>query len=269
MGTPSLSVVIPALDEAANLEAAVGMIQEAVARRFADYDLIIVDDGSGDRTREIALAMVERDPHINVLSNRQTMGLGYSIRAGMALSNRTYTGWLPADVNTILSTADMARLVDAVGAADFVLLHLTEDRRLLHKRWLSRGFVAGMNLLFGLRLPYYNGANFFRTDIIRSVPLRGDGYELFSGTLIRLLRAGYSYRMLGVTNGDAHGSSKAFRLATFVKVVRAVSRLFWEVRIAPHWEHATGPRERVPVDLPGVAGRVDPVAAMVPRGEAA
>lgn len=269
MGMPSLSVVIPALDEEANLEAAVEMIEVAVARRFTEYDLVIVDDGSSDRTREIALALAEYNLHVSVLSNRQTMGLGYSIRTGMALSTRTFTGWLPADVNTILSAADMERLVGAVGAADFVLLHLTEDRRPLHTRWLSRGFVMGMNLLFGLRLRYYNGANFFRTDVIRAVPLRGDGYELFSGTLIRLLRAGYSYCELGVTNGDARGSSKAFRLATFVKVVRAVSRLFWEVRLSPRRERRRATRERLSVELAGVAGRDDPVGAMVSHGEVA
>lgn len=231
MTPASICVIIPALNEEANLAATVDMVERAVAPRFADYELIVVDDGSTDRTAQVADGLARRDCRIRVVHHYQNMGLGYSFREGVELATKAFVGWLPGDSNGIFSQEDVDRVFAAVGRADFVLIHLTADYRTPLRRELSRAFVVAMNLLFGLRLKYYNGANFFRAGLIQQLRGQSDGYGLFSGILVHLVRAGFSYEEVGVANRDRDNSSKALRLRNLVQVFLAVARLLWEVRI--------------------------------------
>lgn len=242
MTPTSISVIIPALNEEANLAATVDMVVRAVAPRFADYELIVVDDGSTDRTARIADGLAARDGRIRVVHHFRNLGLGYSFREGVDLATKAFVGWLPGDSNGIFNQEDVDRVFAAVGRADFVLIHLTADYRTPLRRRLSRAFVVAMNLLFGLRLKYYNGANFFRAGLIERLRGQSDGYGLFSGILIRLVRAGCSFVEVGVANRDRDNSSKALRLRNLVKVFLAVARLLWEVRLRPQGEaEPTGP----------------------------
>lgn len=239
MSAASLTLIIPALDEEENLSATVAMAVKAMAPRFVDYELIIVDDGSRDRTGEIAAALALRDGHIRVVSHDRNLGFGFSVRQGLALATKEFVGWLPSDWNLSLSQEDVDRLLEAAGEADFVLFHLTSDSRPVLKRLISRGFILAMNLLFGLRAKYYNGANFYRSEVIQGLRIDGNGYDMLCAILIRLLRARCSYVEVGIANRDSRGHSKAFRFKTFAQVVRTVSALFWEVRVSPKGRRRT------------------------------
>ena len=238
---PSVSIIIPALDEEENLEATVRMLTDAAAQRFCDYELLIFDDGSLDRTGEIADELASKDSHIRVIHNSYNQGVGYSFREGVRLATKEFIGWLPADINNLFSPREIERTLDAVGKADFVLMYLSHDNRARLRRITSQGFVSVMNLLLGLRLKYYNGGTFYRSQIIKSAKMDSDGYMLFSSILVRLIKGGHDFVEVGVTNKHVKGGSKAVHAKNFVQVFLGMVRLFWEVRV-------TRQREREPVD---------------------
>ncbi len=229
----SISVIIPALNEEANLAATIDLVASSVSSRFLDYELIVVNDGSQDSTAEVANTLARHNRRIRVVHHFGNMGLGYSFREGVELANMDYIGWLPGDSNGIFTQDDVDGVFDAVGKADFVLIFLSADYRTRLRRNLSRGFVRGMNLLFGMNVKYFNAANFFRRGLIKQMTDGSDGYGLFSGILIRLVRSGCSYVEVGVANRDQDNSSKALQLKNLLQVVKAVLQLVWEVRIVP------------------------------------
>lgn len=126
---PSISVIIPALNEEGNIAATVNEVLKAIGQRFPDHELLIFNDGSSDKTGEIADNLVAKNGHLKVIHNSQTMGLGYNYRKGVELAQHDFVILIPGD-NEISgrSIEDMFDLVStAVSLKIFPLLNV--DKR--------------------------------------------------------------------------------------------------------------------------------------------
>lgn len=93
---PRLSVVMPAYNEAANIEGAIGDVVAHVFAVVADAELVVVDDGSRDRTRAIAAACAARDPRIRVVSQANA-GHGPALVHGLREARGDYCLLLDSD----------------------------------------------------------------------------------------------------------------------------------------------------------------------------
>ena len=231
MSNRTLSVIIPALNEEGNLAAAVGTVLDAIGNRFADYELLIFDDGSTDCTGQIADDLAARHPRVRVIHNERNMGFGYNYIRGVELARKEYVVLFPGD-NEIPGEA-IRPILDAVGRADIVVPYIsTPAVRTWSRRFISSSFVALVNLLFGLRIRYFNGPCVIRRALLQSIPLRTHGFAYMAAILVRLIRSGHSYIEVPMPlQPRKHGRSKAFRPKNILSVVRTLTGLFWEVRV--------------------------------------
>lgn len=231
MNDHTLSVIIPALNEEGNLAATVTTVLGAIGDRFADYELLIFDDGSTDRTGTIADGLVAGNLHIRVIHNPRNMGFGYNYTRGVELARMEYVAMFPGD-NEIPGEAIRAILV-SVGAADIVVPYIsTPAVRSWSRRVISAAFVSLVNLLFGLRLRYFNGPCVHRRVLLQAVPMRTHGFAYMAAILVRLICSGHTYVQVPMRlQARRHGRSKAFRPRNILSVLRTLAELFWEVRI--------------------------------------
>ncbi len=81
--TPLLSVVVPAYNEAERMGASLTRMAEYFHAQTYDFEVLIVDDGSSDATKEIALAFAAQDPHFRLLTYETNRGKGHAVRYGM------------------------------------------------------------------------------------------------------------------------------------------------------------------------------------------
>ncbi len=234
----TLSVIIPALNEEGNLAVAAATVLEAIGNRFADYELLLFDDGSTDRTGAIADELAAGNPHIRVTHNPRNMGFGYNYNRGVELARMDYVTMFPGD-NEIPAEA-MRTILDAVGSADIVVPYIsTPAVRSGSRRFVSACFVALVNFLFGLKLRYFNGPCVHRRALLQSVPMRTHGFAYMAAILVRLIRSGYSYVEVPMPlQARQHGRSKAFKPKNIVSVVSTLGELFWEVRVAERHKYA-------------------------------
>ena len=98
------SIIIPAYNE----EAAIKKAVEEVTRYFyalapGDFEIIIIDDGSRDRTAEITKNLLSSIPEMRLLKNEVNFGKGYSVRRGILAASGEYTLFLDADMSTPVS----------------------------------------------------------------------------------------------------------------------------------------------------------------------
>jgi glycosyltransferase involved in cell wall biosynthesis len=238
----TLTVIIPALNEAGNLSAAVRTVLEAISGRFADYELLIFDDGSTDQTGSIADELAAGNPHIRVVHNPRNMGFGYNYSRGVELARMEYVTMFPGD-NEIPGDA-IRTILGAIGSADIVVPYIsTPAVRSGSRRFISASFVALIDFLFGLRLRYFNGPCVHRRTLLQSVPMRTHGFAYMTAILVRLIRSGCSYVEVPMPlQARQHGRSKAFRLKNIVSVLSTIGELLWEIRVKERRKYARAVR---------------------------
>src|ERR1700681_1163681 len=88
--TKSISIIIPALNEETVVEGVVRDISQQVAASFTDYEIILIDDGSNDKTGEIMDRLATELPNVRAIHNPGNIGLGSSYQRGLAAARYDY-----------------------------------------------------------------------------------------------------------------------------------------------------------------------------------
>jgi dolichyl-phosphate beta-glucosyltransferase len=114
---PELSVVIPAFNEEGRLPESLARVLAYLERRGDPFEILVVDDGSKDRTVERALAV---SPSVVVVRNPQNRGKGHAVRRGMLLARGRRRLMTDADLSTPIE--ELERLLSRMDeGADVVI----------------------------------------------------------------------------------------------------------------------------------------------------
>ena len=115
-----LSVVIPAYNEEGSVAATIERVSAAVQSLGIDYEIIAVNDGSGDRTGQVVRDLVPRVPHLRLVEHIPNRGYGGSLRAGFDAARHDWIAFLPGDNQ--FDPTELRRLIERAGDADIVIL---------------------------------------------------------------------------------------------------------------------------------------------------
>ncbi|OHB89215.1 MAG: hypothetical protein A3E19_03255 [Planctomycetes bacterium RIFCSPHIGHO2_12_FULL_52_36] len=230
---PSLSVIIPALNEEGSLESTVKAVYQAMGQRFSAHEILIFDDGSTDATGRIAETLAARDGNIKVIHNPRNMGFGYNIRAGIERARHEYVTMVPGDNE--IPVGSIEQLFKHTGLADLVVSYFTnQEIRPFHRQIVSYLYTTTLNLLFGLDMKYFNGPFVYRRTAVQRIPVTTGGFAYLSSNLVRMLKMGHSFMEVGVLLEERkHGSSKAMTVFNSIVVVKTIFLLFLEIHV---WE---------------------------------
>lgn len=224
MSQPTLSVVIPALNEELNLEATVKNVQEIVPRYFEDYEILIFNDGSADGTGRIA-ERLSSSPRIRVTHHKTPRNLGACYKSGIHMATKDYLIMIPGDNEC--GTELMKEVFSLTGTADMIVPYTSNPQvRPLARQLLSKAFVSLVNKISGHHLRYYNGAVLHRTSLLKHCPIRTDGFGYQAEVLVKLLRRGHTFREVGTEiTYRPFGKSKAIRFDSLFKIAVFVTNL--------------------------------------------
>ena len=115
---PKISVVIPAYNELENLEPLLAELRAALAQVGESYEIVLVDDGSGDGSAERLLEEARRDPALVPVLLAQNRGQSTALAVGVARAQGEVIVTLDADLQN--DPADLPRLLEALDGADVV-----------------------------------------------------------------------------------------------------------------------------------------------------
>jgi glycosyltransferase involved in cell wall biosynthesis len=240
---PTISVIIPALNEEASIAAAVDEAIATLGDRFSDYELLLFDDGSTDRTGPIMDELAAKNPRIRVTHNPRPNNLGGVYKQGVAMARFDYILMIPGDNENPRSATIPA--LDAIGKADIIIPYPTNMRvRPLLRRIGSRSFTLLINLLFLRRIKYYNGTVVSRTADLRSIHISTNSFAYQCECLLKLLKTGRTYYEVGIEIQAKPGrKSRALRLRNLIDVFRAICHLFVEVHFRTKKRRTATPHE--------------------------
>jgi dolichyl-phosphate beta-glucosyltransferase len=171
---PELSIVIPAFNEEARLPETLRCIAAYMRAGGRETEVIVVDDGSRDRTAAVAASFRNEIPALRVLSNGINRGKGFSVRHGMLEARGRIVLFTDADLSAPIEEAD--KLIAALGTADVAIGSRAVDRSLIevHQSPFREfaGIVFNWVVRFILRLRFVDtqcGFKAFRRDSCRVI----------------------------------------------------------------------------------------------------
>lgn len=228
----SVSVVIPAYNEEKNLAQTIKFLLDRLnGNNIFDFEILIFDDHSTDNTGKIADDLAEKHSQIKVIHNPRNMNLGYNITKGFQLATKEYCGFIPGDNETEPETLD--NIFQNLGRADIITPYIKNpETRLWGRRILSKTYVMIINAAFGLNMKYYNGLCYFKTEMVKKVPVSTYGFAYMTEILVKLLKSGASFIEVPLINRiRERGATKAFRIKNIVSVFKTFLHLFYKVQI--------------------------------------
>ena len=157
MPYPNLSIVIPAYNESARILPALQSVVSCIHERGWSAEVIVVDDGSSDRTAEMVRAFAASNPEVRLIGNPMNRGKGYSVRNGILKALGEIVMFTDADLSAPIEEAE--GLFDAIAnGADIAIgsrwLERTRQtiRQPLYRQLFGRCFNGVTRFVMGL--PY-------------------------------------------------------------------------------------------------------------------
>jgi Glycosyl transferase family 2 len=144
-----LSVFFPAYNDSATVASMVIAACKAAQRLTPDYEVIIVDDGSADRTPEIADELARAYPEVRVVHHARSRGYGAALRTGVANSRKEFIFYTDADGQFDPSELEMLWpcMTDSIDLVNGYKITRSDP---LHRVVLGRLYHHAASLLFGL-----------------------------------------------------------------------------------------------------------------------
>jgi glycosyltransferase involved in cell wall biosynthesis len=230
---PSISVVFPMWNEEAYVHRAVAAAREALAEVTADWEIILVDDASTDRTGELADALARQDPRIKVIHNERNRKLGGTLRAGYAAATRDLVVYSDADLPfDFREIARAVRLLD-YQQADVVAAYRHDRTAEGPLRTLyTIVYTSLIRLLFHLRVRDVNFSfKLFRRSLLERIELKSEGSFIDAEFLVRARKAGAPIIQIGVDYFPrSRGLSTLASPGVIVNILADMARLWRELR---------------------------------------
>jgi glycosyltransferase involved in cell wall biosynthesis len=231
----SISSVIPAYNEADAIAGTVEAVTRTLAALGADYEVIVVDDGSRDATAAIVRDLGRRWPAVRVISHGGNRGYGAALATGLAEATRELV--FITDGDRQFDVRELAGFVPVLAEADLVIGY----RRPRADPWVRRlygwGWNALVNVLFGYVARDVDCAfKLFPRRIVQELDVRSTGHTFSPELLVKARRAGHRVAERRVSHYPRRvGQPKGARPGAIMRALYELAR----VRLEP-----AGPRPR-------------------------
>ncbi len=230
----SLSVVLPAYNEEANVESAVEGVSSVAQQLGMDCEIILVNDGSADRTGEIARELMQSIPNFRLVEHYPNRGYGGALRAGFAAAMGDLIAFVPADNQ--FDFREISRLLERLDEADIVSGYRAERQDTFIRKLNGFGWNMLVRLLFGYLCRDIDcGFKMFRREVLERVTIVSDGAMIDTEFLAGARARGFRIAEVPVTHlprvaGEATGADLKVIVKAFRDLVRFRQRLSRELR---------------------------------------
>lgn len=173
--TPSLSIVIPVLNEASNLEALHREFTDVLGGLGRPYEIILVDDGSTDGSFDVLKRLQAGDRAVRVIRFRRNFGQTAAFAAGFAAARGALVVTADADLQN--DPRDIPAMLEAIDAGADIVCGWRKERQdaFLSRRLPSKIANRLISWATGVRLNDYGcSLKVFRAEVVKPLRLRGE-----------------------------------------------------------------------------------------------
>jgi len=223
----SLTVGLPAHNEAENIAPMIDDVRNRVGPLVDDLEIVVVDDGSADGTADIVRSIASDDPRVRLIVHPVNQGYGAAVRDAIWASTKELVFFTDSDRQ--FDVGELARFIPRLREADMVIGYRHSRSDPWYRRLFGHGWSWLVNLLFGYTAQDVDCAfKLFRREVIDTIQVTSGGAMFSAEFLVRAKRAGFTI----VEEPVAHyprpaGSQSGARLDVILRAFRELFRMRW------------------------------------------
>lgn len=229
MSPISISAFFPCYNEQDNVRRVVSKAVETLEAIGADFEVIIVNDGSADGTGKVADELAAADKRIKVVHHPQNRGYGAALQSGIRAAKKDHVFFTDGDCQ--FDVSEVKLLLPLIEQNDIVCGYRLNRKDPFMRKvngWLWTQLVC---ILFGMRIRDIDCAfKLFRSEVFEGMKLSSGGALISAEILARATRRGYRIAEVGVhhyprTAGKQTGANFRVILRAFKELFKLYNRI--------------------------------------------
>jgi glycosyltransferase involved in cell wall biosynthesis len=244
---PSVSLVIPMYNEELNIEHAIDMSVYSLERYVDDYEIIIVNDASTDRSPQIADGLAAANERIHVIHHPKNRKLGGSLKSGFAASTKDLVFYMDADLPFDPDTIGRAiRAMNLTGADVIAAYRLDRTIEGVKRTIYSYLYNALIGVLFGWP---HRDINFsfklMKREVLEAIELKSEGSLIDAELIVKAKNHGFVIQQIGADYFPrVYGVSSLSSPTVILKILRELITLYPEMKREVPRQAPQPPRSR-------------------------
>ncbi len=228
-GRRSLSVFFPFYNEQDNVRRVVGEALAFLPTVSDDFEVILVNDGSGDRTGEIIDEFAAGDPHIRAVHHPSNRGYGQALRSGFRAATKELVFYTDGDGQ--FDIAEMQSLLEQIGRYDIVSGYRCHRQDSVIRRLNAWMWGRLVTWVLGFRCRDVDSAfKLYRREIFSRIEMKSTGALIDAEILARATRSGYNLTEVPVSHRRRiAGSQTGAKLSVILRAFKELLVLRKEI----------------------------------------
>jgi len=211
-----LSIAIPVYNEEESIEKVLQEIFETIPQIVKDYEIIVVNDGSTDKTKEILEKYRDR---ITIIHHPERKGVGKAIKDALYYANMEWVLFIPGDGQQPIE--EIKKFLRWVKDYDVLLGYRKKREDPFYRLIFSFLWRKFLYFLFGLRIRDPNWIKMIKKQVLEELKLYSETAFLDTELILKAEKKGYRIKEIGVMGRKRYGGrSKCLSLSTILKAVR-------------------------------------------------
>ena len=197
----NVSVFFPFFNEELNIENTVKKAIKVLESLKLEYEVLLVNDGSTDRTAQVAKILASSNPKIRLINNPTNLGYGEALRSGFY--NARYDTIVYNDGDGQFDFAQVVKFIEKTDSADLVIGYRIKRADNFLRVLFAKGWAASLFLFFGLRLKDVDcGFKLVKREILENIPkLESQRGGMINAELaIKAQKLGFRVAQVGVNH---------------------------------------------------------------------
>ncbi len=192
-----LTVFFPCYNEENNIQRLLQNAVSVIPALVDKYQIIIVNDGSKDGTKEVAESLAKQYKNIEVISHQVNRGYGAALRTGFLASTKSWVFYTDGDNQ--FDIRELEKLLSMTNDYDIISGYRIDRKDPLIRKLNAAMFNLALFFLFGLRIKDVDCAfKLYRRELFDKIEIVSNGALVDAEVLIKAKKLGYSIGQIGV-----------------------------------------------------------------------
>ena len=222
----SLSLVIPAYNEAAVIAQAIAEAEASLSGRFHEFEILVIDDGSFDNTAGVYQKLRDTAPHTRLIRHGFNKGYGAALRTGFEAARFPLIAFTDADCQFELT--ELSTLAALADEYPIVAGYRLDRKDPLKRRFFSWGYNRMARTLLGTRVRDVDCAlKVFRREALAKLLPESRGFFVNTEMMTRARQLGFPVIEIPVTHRPRASGESKVSLLEIPKTATRLLRFWW------------------------------------------